>query len=95
MEEGKKKREAKERLKALAETNGTMLDRKSDTAEDVFSGAGLNGIGLENGDVNEHLSDDQKISMQNGSVFFSFVDETIFFKIAFISTSILFVMQRE
>ncbi|CAO2836991.1 unnamed protein product [Amaranthus hypochondriacus] len=66
LEEGKKKREAKERLKAVAETNGTMLDHKSDTVDDVFSGAGHNGIGLENGDVNENSSDDQKNSPQNG-----------------------------
>ncbi|KAL2942749.1 Bromodomain adjacent to zinc finger domain protein 1A [Bienertia sinuspersici] len=44
LEEGKKKREAKERLKAVSDTNGSVLEHNIDTVEDV---AGNSRVGLE------------------------------------------------
>ncbi|KMT13378.1 hypothetical protein BVRB_4g084150 [Beta vulgaris subsp. vulgaris] len=66
LQEGKKKREAKERLKAVSETNGIVLENNSDAAEDIPSVAGNNGVAFENGDVSEKLSSTQKKLLQNG-----------------------------
>lgn len=71
LQEGKKKREAKERLKAVSETNGIVLENNSDAAEDIPSVAGNNGVAFENGDVSEKLSSTQKKLLQNGCVFFT------------------------
>ncbi|XP_021733313.1 DDT domain-containing protein DDB_G0282237-like isoform X1 [Chenopodium quinoa] len=65
LEEGKKKREAKERLKAVSEANGIVLEQNSGTVEEVSCVAGSNGAGLENGHVAE-LSSEQKDVSQNG-----------------------------
>lgn len=66
LEEGKKKREAKERLKAVSETNGNVLEHNSDVVEDVSNVAKNNGDSLENGNVIKKLSTDQKNLLQNG-----------------------------
>lgn len=68
LEEGKKKREAKERLKAVSETNGIVPEHNSDTAENVSSVAVNNEAGLENGNAEEKISSAQKDVLQNGSV---------------------------
>ncbi|KAJ8442237.1 hypothetical protein Cgig2_005177 [Carnegiea gigantea] len=61
LEEGKKKREAKERLRAVSETNGVVLEPNSDTVEDL-----CNGQSLENGSIVEKMSSDQNHSLSNG-----------------------------
>lgn len=66
LEEGKKKREAKERLKAVSDTNGIVLEHNPDIAENGSSEAGNNGVGLENGNANEKISSAQKNLLQNG-----------------------------
>ncbi|XP_021742102.1 DDT domain-containing protein DDB_G0282237-like isoform X2 [Chenopodium quinoa] len=65
LEEGKKKREAKERLKAVSEANGIVPEQNSGTVEEVTCVAGSNGAALENGHVAE-LSSEQKDVSQNG-----------------------------
>lgn len=69
LEEGKKKREAKERLKAVSETNGIVLEHNPGAVEDAPCVAGNNGSGLENGNITKKLSPDKKNLSQNGFVF--------------------------
>lgn len=61
LEEGKKKREAKKRLRAVSETNGVVLEPNSDTVEDL-----CNGQSFENGSIVEKLSSGQNHSLSNG-----------------------------
>uniref|UniRef100_A0A7C9A3I4 DDT domain-containing protein n=2 Tax=Opuntia streptacantha TaxID=393608 RepID=A0A7C9A3I4_OPUST len=61
LEEGKKKREAKERLRAVSETNGAVLEPNSDTVENL-----CNGQNLGNGTIAEKMSSDQNHSLSNG-----------------------------
>ncbi|KAK9735204.1 hypothetical protein RND81_04G190700 [Saponaria officinalis] len=61
LEEGKMKREAKARLKAVTGANGTVLDDTSDLVDDISS----NGERLGNGHVKK-LSPDRKHSLENG-----------------------------
>jgi len=71
LEEGKKKREAKERLRAVSETNGAVLEPNSDTVENL-----CNGRNLGNGTIVEKMSSDQNHSLSNGSVLFSYAYST-------------------
>ncbi|XP_074292949.1 uncharacterized protein LOC141619826 [Silene latifolia] len=61
LEEGRKKREAKARLKAVTGTNGTVLEDSSGPPEDISS----NGERLENGH-SEKLLPDSNHSQENG-----------------------------
>ena len=69
VEEGKKKREAKEHLKVVSEANGMLPEHNSDIIEDGPGVIRNNDHSMENGNCIEKMSADQSQSLRSRSVF--------------------------